>query len=134
MKKTDKNFQMDIKTHEALKLESVKRKTSMKKLVHDAVIEYLEKHKMEWIDLTPEIIEKIKVCAIKVFEPKNVRTKWIKNLVDIVAKKLDMSKDIVRKGIEKLIDYGLLIKDYKDEISYYPEFEESIKALNGIGD
>ncbi len=134
MSKKFKFFGIDIKTHEIIKIESAKRNISMKKLVHDAVIEYLEKHKMEWIDLTPEIIEKIKVCTVKVFEPKNVRTKWIKNLVDIVAKKLDMSEDIVRKGIEKLIDYGLLIKDYKDEISYYPEFEESIKALNGIED
>lgn len=53
MKKTDKSFQMDIKTHEILKLESVKRKTSMKKLVHDAVIEYVERHKIERTDLPP---------------------------------------------------------------------------------
>lgn len=129
-----KRLNIDIKTHEIVKLEAAKRKISMKKIVHDAVIEYLERHEIVWTDLTPEIIEKIKVCAIKVFEPKNVKTKWIKNLIDIVTKKVNMRTDIVEKGIKKLIDYGLLIKDYKDEISYYPEFEESIKALNGIGD
>lgn len=133
MTKKITQIRVDIKTHETIKIESAKRNISMKKLVHDAVIEYLEKHEIE-IDLIPELIEKIKVCAVKVFEPKNVKTKWINNLIKIVAKKMDIRKDIIEKGINKLIDYGILIKDYKDEISYYPEFEESMKALNGIED
>jgi len=134
MAKKRKDLYIDEKTHEIIKLESTKRKISMKKLVHDAVIEYLERHEEEYTGLTPEILEKIKVCAVNVFEPKNVKTKWIENLIKIVVKKLDMEEDTVRKGIKQLVDYGILIKDYKDEISYYPEFEESIKALNGIGD
>jgi len=121
MTKKYKWIGIDIKTHEILKLESAKRNISMKKIVHDTVIEYLERHKEEWTGLTPEILEKIKVCAVKVFEPKNVKTKWIKNLVDIVTKKTNITRDSVEKGINKLIDYGILIKDYKDEISYYSE-------------
>lgn len=133
MTKKFTHVRIDTKTHEILKLESAKRKISMLKLVHDAVIEYLERHETPTV-LTPEIIEKIKVCAVKVFEPKTIKTKWTENLIKIIVKKLDMREDTVRKGIEQLIEYGILIKDYKNEISYYPEFEESIKALNGIGD
>lgn len=42
-----KRLNIDIETHEIVKLEAVKRKIFMKKLVHDAVIEYLERHKIE---------------------------------------------------------------------------------------
>ena len=35
---------IDSETHGIIKLESVKRKISMKKLVHDAVVEYLKKN------------------------------------------------------------------------------------------
>lgn len=113
--------------------EAAKRKISMKKLVHDAISEYLERHEEAWHGLTPEILEKIKVCAVKVFEPKNVKTKWIRNLIKIVVKKSELSEHMVEAGIKKLIDYGLLIKDYKDEVSYCPDFEESLEILNSIG-
>ena len=50
---SEKRFNMDNKTHEILKIESAKRKISMKKLVHNAVIEYFERHKIEQTDLPP---------------------------------------------------------------------------------
>jgi len=43
----NKPIWVDSETHGIIKLESVKRNISMKKLVHDAVIEYLKENKKE---------------------------------------------------------------------------------------
>ena len=89
--------------------------------------------------LTPEletcIFKEIKKVFLKKDGTPFKREKrfWIRNLINIVAEKLSLKKEVIEITINKLIDYGLLIKDYKDEIYYYPEFEESIKALNEIG-
>ena len=50
MEKEGTHIFVDVETKERVKLESVKRKIFMKKLVHDAVIEYLERHKIEGND------------------------------------------------------------------------------------
>lgn len=47
MEKEGTHIFVDVETKEIVKLESVKRKIFMKVLVHDAVIEYLERHKIE---------------------------------------------------------------------------------------
>lgn len=60
MTKKDERICVDIKTHKIIKIESAKRDISMKKLVHDAVIEYLERHEIGQSDLTPEISKKIR--------------------------------------------------------------------------
>lgn len=41
----NKPIWIDSEDHGIIKLEAVKRKISMKKLVHDAVVEYLKKNK-----------------------------------------------------------------------------------------
>lgn len=63
---------------------------------------------------------------------KREKRYWIKNLIKRVAESSKLGKDIIKIGIKKLINYGLLIEDYKNEIYYYPEFEKSMKTLNGI--
>lgn len=88
--------------------------------------------------ITPELITRIYKEVKKAFlrkdgKPfKREKKFWIKNLIKIIAENLNIDKEIVEITINKLIGYGLLIKDYKDEVYYYPEFEESMKALNGI--
>jgi len=58
MNKKQKMFNMDSETHSILKIESAKRNISMKKLVHDAVIEYFERHKVFNSNLEPDSIKK----------------------------------------------------------------------------
>lgn len=53
MEKEGTHIFVDMKIRKIVKLEAVKRDISMKKLVHDAVIEYVERHKIERIDLLP---------------------------------------------------------------------------------
>lgn len=45
-KKKEKPIFVEIKTHKIVKVEAVKRDISMRKLVHDAVVGYLERHKI----------------------------------------------------------------------------------------
>lgn len=53
MEKNEKHIVVDTKTHKTVKLESVKKDISMGDVVRIAVIEYLERHKIEVNDLTP---------------------------------------------------------------------------------
>ena len=125
---------LDEETHSNLKIESAKRKISMKKIVHDAINEYFERHMVLDSDLDPDTIEKIKNCVEQIFKPKNVKRIWINTLIDKTIKKLDLDKYIVEKGVIKLINSGILIKDYRDEILYDSSLEERIKILNNMDD
>ena len=53
MEKNEKHIVVDAKTHKIVKLESVKKEISMGDVVRVAVIEYLERHKIERIDSAP---------------------------------------------------------------------------------
>ncbi|KKL46958.1 hypothetical protein LCGC14_2340360 [marine sediment metagenome] len=123
---------VDEETHSKLRIESGKSKISMKKIVHDAVIEYIERHRVLDSDLDPDTIEKIKNCVEEIFKPKNVKRIWINNLIDKIAKKLNLEKYLVEKGVIKLINSQILIKDYRDEVLYDGSLEERIKILNNM--
>ena len=77
MKKNEGHIVVDIKTHKIVKLEAVKREISMKKLVHDAVIEYLKRHKIEVNDLTPA--KKILKKEDSIMDFINIKKKLAKN-------------------------------------------------------
>ena len=47
MEKEGTHIFVDMEIRKIVKLEAVKRDISMKKLVHDAVIEYVERHKIQ---------------------------------------------------------------------------------------
>ena len=123
---------VDEETHSNLRIESGKSKVSMRKIVHDAVIEYFVRHREFDSGLDPDAIEKIKNCVEQIFKPKNVKRLWINTLIDKLAKKLDLEKHLVEKGVVKLINSGILVKDYRDEILYDSSLEERIKILNNM--
>ena len=127
-----KTLNIDKKIHSVLKEESGKRLISMKQLVHDAVIEYFERHKVFDSNLDPDTIEKIKVCIEEIYKPEKIKNIWINTLIDKIAKKLELDKYLIEKVVLKLIDNGLLIKDYRDDILYDNSLDERIKFIKNM--
>lgn len=86
----------------------------------------------------PLIFKEVKIAFLKKDGTPFKREKkrfWVKNLVNIIAENLNIKPEIAEKGVRKLIDDSYLVKDYKSEVYYKPEFRlfgESMKALKGI--
>ena len=88
--------------------------------------------------ITPELVSQIYEGVKKAYLKKDgtpfkrEKTFWIKNLIDIVAKNLSLNKEVVEKGINKLIDNCYLILTFRAEVYYRPVYLEKIRKLNKL--
>jgi len=68
--------------------------------------------------ITPDTIDKIKDSAIKFInsDRSKEKCKWIKNVVEYVAKDLKIDINTASRGVDKLIDKKILFKNHMDVV------------------